>query len=547
MKKKQVKVVAHRASALQHTSVPQHTNGPQRTAVPVKVSVKPKQPSPDLTQAEAVAAPTPDILPSPAPEELLANAADAITAPIEAAPAEDTQPEQPQTSEQAAAESTVQQSEREEEEEKKEKAQKTEVRSFAPVDADAKQFTTAPARETAADDGAEKNWSGYFDAPSPPPEPEVTYSLKKGEIIGGSLEGKPLTDTPKKPSSKKSRKKAKQQKRAAAQQQTTAAAPAAVAADKIHPDRQESEMAKKSKPTAPPPQSSPAPQAQPLTGGVADGMWAAAAPAKKAKKDSEPRVVQPFGQLSPVRKAVAILSLALAVFSFSPLMVGVLTPGILPPLCIGLFFFALARYWNLIRLGESKLTDLIYGTVAALVCIGIAGMSFISGQMVRAGANTPPDNRSDYTVVVLGCKINGDQPSRMLGDRLNRAAEYLLAHPGAHCVVSGGQGDDEPCPEARVMKRVLVEKGVSEWRIITEEHSFSTQENIENTAAMLDEYNLHPRLLIATDRFHQFRAQSYATECGLESYSLCNETRWYLAMQYWFREMAAIVKMWLAG
>lgn len=268
-----------------------------------------------------------------------------------------------------------------------------------------------------------------------------------------------------------------------------------------------------------------------------------AAPNTAAADDGRPPREKPgFGQV-----LVMLLSAGLMLFSLSPLMVGVLTPGILPPFCIGLFFFLLARFWHRIRFGESRLRDLFYGTVAAFVCIGIALMAFLAGLMYSASIRAVPNDGRSATVIVLGCKINGEQPSRMLSDRLDIAADYLLAHPDARCVVTGGQGDDEPCPEAEVMRRCLIERGVSRWRIVAETGSTSTRENIGNTAALADEYNLGGRYIVVTDRFHEYRALHIAKEYGMEAYPLCCETRWYLVMQYWFREMAAIVKMALFG
>ena len=151
------------------------------------------------------------------------------------------------------------------------------------------------------------------------------------------------------------------------------------------------------------------------------------------------------------------------------------------------------------------------------------------------------------TVVVLGCKIHGDRPSRMLHARLEAAAEFLLEHPQSHCIVTGGQGADEDYPEAYVMKNYLVDKGISPMRIVTESRSTSTLENITFSAEMAEIYNCHERFLIVTDRFHQYRAMRTANDLGIVSYALNVETAWYLAMPYWFREMAAITRDWITS
>jgi len=148
---------------------------------------------------------------------------------------------------------------------------------------------------------------------------------------------------------------------------------------------------------------------------------------------------------------------------------------------------------------------------------------------------------------VLGCKVNGDRPSRMLQARLEKAAEFLLEHPQAHCIVTGGKGPDEDYPEALIMKNYLVNKGISSMRIIMEDTSTSTLENLTNASQLAKRYNCHERFLIVTDRFHQYRAITVANSLGMVSYALNVDTVWYLAMQYWFREIAAITRDWLVA
>lgn len=179
--------------------------------------------------------------------------------------------------------------------------------------------------------------------------------------------------------------------------------------------------------------------------------------------------------------------------------------------------------------------------------LGVSYLAFVSGKMVSASANTLPEDSGQVTVVVLGCKVKGDRPSLMLKARLDKAAEFLLEHPQAYCIVTGGQGPDEDYPEALVMKNYLVDKGVSGTRIIMEDKSTSTLENITNAKALADQYNCYERYLIVTDRFHQYRALCTANDLGMVSYALNVETVWYLVMQYWFREIAAITRDWIVA
>lgn len=53
-----------------------------------------------------------------------------------------------------------------------------------------------------------------------------------------------------------------------------------------------------------------------------------------------------------------------------------------------------------------------------------------------------------------------------------------------YVVVSGGQGMDEEVSEAFAMKEYLTNKGISEDRIIMEDKSTNTLENIKNTKVL---------------------------------------------------------------
>lgn len=270
---------------------------------------------------------------------------------------------------------------------------------------------------------------------------------------------------------------------------------------------------------------------------------------KPEEKDKEKKngIVQPWKEIPLPRKLIMVLSTLLFLFAFSPLLVGVTTIGMLPIALIGLFFFAVSLFWDKIEGCQNKFLNLCFAAVAVIVALGIVGMAFISGKMYGASLNTLPDDVTRTTVVVLGCRIKGDQPSLMLKNRLDTAAEYLLSNPEAFCVVTGGQGEDEEYAEAVIMKRYLIEKGISSGRIIAEKESTSTVENLAFSAKLIEKYNCHENIVIVSDRFHQYRAKLAAEDAGLKSYALPCETRWELVAQYWFREMAGIAKIWLEG
>ena len=170
----------------------------------------------------------------------------------------------------------------------------------------------------------------------------------------------------------------------------------------------------------------------------------------------------------------------------------------------------------------------------------------ISALMIHAAAMPP---REGATVIVLGSKIYGDQPSRMMRQRLDAAATRLEADPTAHCVVSGGLGEGETYTEAYVMKKYLVEqKGIHPDRIACEEAATDTHENVDLSMAIIRDRGWSTDVVIATQVFHQYRARRLALSAGADSVggAACLSPV-HLMLYYWVRECAAVCRLWLTG
>lgn len=117
-------------------------------------------------------------------------------------------------------------------------------------------------------------------------------------------------------------------------------------------------------------------------------------------------------------------------------------------------------------------------------------------------------------IMVLGAQVRDDGPSVVLRYRLDAAADYLMANPRTRCIVSGGQGPNEPAAEAQVMAEYLQERGIDGSRIAIEDQSENTFENISNCMALLEAPE--SRVGIVTNDFHLFRALAIARKAGLE-------------------------------
>ncbi len=265
-----------------------------------------------------------------------------------------------------------------------------------------------------------------------------------------------------------------------------------------------------------------------------------------------------------MRKLLQSAGLAVAAaslfFGLLPLLLyGIFHTGVAALLLFGLLLAVLCLFWDppkreagthirrRLRLVSDRRRPPIPHRWKTIRAIGAAGISVCmlgaaAVSVLMLSAAFQPIGQETRTVIVLGCQIIGDQPSRMLSYRLDAAERYLKEYPDASAVVSGGRSPSETYSEAEVMKNELVKRGIDAARIYTEDRSANTEENIRFSEQVISENNLSGQAAIATDSFHQLRAAVYARRAGLSPAPLDARTLWGLLPSYWVREFFALAK-----
>lgn len=168
---------------------------------------------------------------------------------------------------------------------------------------------------------------------------------------------------------------------------------------------------------------------------------------------------------------------------------------------------------------------------------------------IKIGVESQSQTSCDF-LIVLGCKVKGGAPSPVLQYRINTAYDYLTAHPGTICIVSGGQGSDEDISEAQCMFNELTAMGIAPDRIWLEDQATCTSENFAYTLALLKEKtgNVSAPVAVLSSEFHLYRASLMAEKNGLDAVyiaapTLQTETR----IGYTLREIFALWKYLLIG
>ncbi len=148
-----------------------------------------------------------------------------------------------------------------------------------------------------------------------------------------------------------------------------------------------------------------------------------------------------------------------------------------------------------------------------------------------AAAHEPLYNK-DF-VIILGCNMQKDgRPTPLLRGRIDRAIEFSkkqfeAAGKELVFICSGGQGENEPISESRCMKNYLLEQGIPEDRIIEEDKSKNTFENMKFSKEKILEINPDAKVAFSTTNYHVFRSGLYARRNKMRAVGMGAKTKWY--------------------
>jgi uncharacterized SAM-binding protein YcdF (DUF218 family) len=130
--------------------------------------------------------------------------------------------------------------------------------------------------------------------------------------------------------------------------------------------------------------------------------------------------------------------------------------------------------------------------------------------------HSKPKNGADY-IIILGCQVMGEYASLPLLQRGFTAIRYLNRNPETKVIVSGGQGPGENITEAEALRRLLLENKIDRNRILLEDKSRNTMQNLNFSNELYD--LLDKNIIIVTSDYHMFRALSVARKLNYTNVS----------------------------
>ena len=160
----------------------------------------------------------------------------------------------------------------------------------------------------------------------------------------------------------------------------------------------------------------------------------------------------------------------------------------------------------------------------------------------------PPRDR-DY-IIILGCAIRRDGSlTPLLRGRVDSALDFekkQYEETGRHArfVPSGGQGADEVISESEAMARYLIEQGVEPERIVREDKSVNTFENMQfsRDRIMEDTDDFESKnIAFSTTNYHIFRGYILAEKNGYKAQGISAKTKWYFFPNAFIREFIGLL------
>ncbi len=209
-------------------------------------------------------------------------------------------------------------------------------------------------------------------------------------------------------------------------------------------------------------------------------------------------------------------------------------------LFIGMFFIGIG--WFEKKQQRHLLSYLAKPIRMVIECIVIIGiLTFVSIQSCIIYQGTYKDKNHGEAALILGAQLNGSSISRLLRYRLESGVQYAKEYPDAYLIVSGGKGKNEHVSEASAMKQYLIKHGIDKNRILVEDASRNTRENLSYSKKVMDQYHIS-NVSIITNDFHMFRASYLANSQGIKNYRYPARSDFDLSFNFYIREFFGFIK-----
>lgn len=174
----------------------------------------------------------------------------------------------------------------------------------------------------------------------------------------------------------------------------------------------------------------------------------------------------------------------------------------------------------------------------------IFGLAFVAYLLYSIMYSMFP-RRTDYDFIIIhgAGLLNGETVTPLLEKRILKAVEayHRSTNPNVKLIASGGKGGDEKVSEAQAIATYIAEHtDVPSDKVILEDKSATTYQNLMFSKRIAETYMEHPRYLFVTNDYHVFRTSSFAKELHMDGDGLGCRTASYYVPSAFIREFVAV-------
>lgn len=175
---------------------------------------------------------------------------------------------------------------------------------------------------------------------------------------------------------------------------------------------------------------------------------------------------------------------------------------------------------------------------------GYLSVTFVSFLLYCLFLQIIPHRRDFDYVIIHGAGIKKDGTvTKLLADRCDKAIEIYRKDPTSpYLVPSGGQGSDEVCSEAEAMRKYLVSQGIPKDKILLEDKSKTTMENVTFSKNLIEKRPGRKYTALVTSNYHIYRAMRYAERAQLKAVGIGSRVAPYYYPSALIREFVAVHK-----
>ena len=169
------------------------------------------------------------------------------------------------------------------------------------------------------------------------------------------------------------------------------------------------------------------------------------------------------------------------------------------------------------------LSAFVSAVLLVAVCLIATAFSIVS--FSHTDEARPADS-----AVVLGAAAPDGKVSPVYRERINHAVGLYESGFVKYIIMTGGTADGNTVSDALAAKNYAASQGVPENRILIEDKSTITEENLEYSKRIMDEYGLDSALIVS-DPLHMKRAMLMADDYGLTAFSSPTRTSMYKSVK----------------